>query len=307
MTNLHNKRNFIPVFLIPNIIISAISLTIALLNNNIIIFFCYFALVSTLFFITPIMIIIQSIFTSIFLFILTPIIKVGFPDYTLTAYLVIIIFSFISYTIYNNKYIEFQLFSNFKEKNLVLKESNKELSEFSYSDALTGVNNRRRIEDLLKTNWKYCKVNKLNLSVIFIDIDNFKKYNDMYGHLQGDECLVKIATTIEAMCNTWSESHYSTMGRYGGEEFIIILPNTDKQNVINLANHVCKAVEDLCILHNGNDEYNYVTISCGTTTCIPDEDKRILHILETADRALYHVKRTGKNNVIHYDDISLEL
>lgn len=215
----------------------------------------------------------------------------------------ILVSSLVSYTIYSNKRLEFQLFSNFKERNLVLKESNKELSEFSYSDALTGVNNRRRIEDLLKNNWKYCKTNKLSLSVIFLDIDNFKKYNDCYGHIQGDECLVKIATAIESLCNEASKDHYCAMGRYGGEEFIIILPNTDKDGALDFGHQVCKKIVALNIPHKLNEEYGCVTISCGATTFVPDEHKRILYILETADQALYHVKGTGRNNSMHYEDI----
>lgn len=299
---LYLKRYFISLFLTLNCIMLIIPLFISLLENNIILFFAFLMLVSTLFFIIPIVIFFQYGLVCILFMIFAPYFAISYADY-LSTLLIILVSCLVAYTIYSNKRIEFQLFSNFKEKNLVLKESNKELSEYSYSDALTGVNNRRRIEDLLKNNWKYCKANKLKLSVLFIDVDNFKKYNDCYGHLKGDECLVKIATTIESLCTMVSETHYCAMGRYGGEEFIIMLPDTDKDRVLELGRQVCKKIVELNIPHSCNEEYPYVTISCGATTFVPDEQKRILYILETADRALYYVKRAGKNNVMHYEDI----
>lgn len=223
-----------------------------------------------------------------------------------TALLVIFVSSIISYAVYINKLTEFQLFSRIKEKNIVLQEYNKELSEYSYSDALTGVNNRRRIEDILRKEWKSCKTNYHNLSIIFIDIDNFKKYNDLYGHVEGDACLVKVATSIEEMCSKLPKNKYCSMGRYGGEEFIIILPKSDKEYALAFAKKVVEKIESLDIPHNENENYPCVTISCGVTTMVPDDQKRILFILESADQALYHVKRSGKNSVKHFSDLIQE-
>lgn len=297
------KNNFIGFILIHNSTILFLTICISLLEDNYILFFSFIVLFAALIFITPLIIVVLYP-TILILYILfsTYIFNQGFFDYY-PVILVTFISSIISFVIYINKLREFKLFYGFKEKNILLKESNRELSEFSYSDALTGVNNRRRIEDILKDNWKYCKQNNKNLSVIFIDIDNFKKYNDTYGHVAGDECLIEVANAINDLCEMFYPTHFSTMGRYGGEEFIIVLPRADKETVINFGKLVCKKIESLNISHKENDEFEYVTISCGATTMIPDEEKRILYILEAADRALYHVKQSGKNNIFHSADI----
>jgi diguanylate cyclase (GGDEF)-like protein len=201
---------------------------------------------------------------------------------------------------------EFQLFSRIKEKNIVLREYNKELSEYSFSDALTGVNNRRRIEDILRKEWKSCKASYHNLSIIFIDIDNFKKYNDYYGHVEGDACLIKVALAIEELCSKLPKSKNCSMGRYGGEEFIVILPKCDKESALCIAKKITEKIESLSIPHEKNEGLPYVTISCGVTTMVPDDHKRILYILESADQALYHVKKTGKNNAMHFSDLMFE-
>lgn len=297
------KNKFIGFILIQNTAFLLLSIYISLLENNILLFFSFIVLIATLIFLSPLVIfilypsiMILYILIAVFLF------NLNFANYY-PALLAIFVSGIISFVIYVNKLTEFNLFNGFKEKNMVLRESNKELSEFSYSDALTGVNNRRRIEDILKDNWKYCKQNNKYLSVIFIDIDNFKKYNDSYGHVAGDECLIKIANAINDLCEIFYPTHYCSMGRYGGEEFIILLPKADKESVINFGKLVCKKIESLNIPHEQNDEYPYVTISCGATTMIPDDEKRILYILEAADRALYSVKRSGKNNIYHSSDI----
>lgn len=304
--SLHTKRNFLVLVPIQNIIILTIAICISLLENNIFILFSFIILIAILIFITPVIILIQYFLVTL----LYSVLMLLFFEFDSTNYcttlLIIFVTSIISYAVYLNKLTEFQLFSKFREKNMVLKEYNRELSVYSYSDALTGVNNRRRIEDILKSNWKYCKTNSENLSIIIIDIDNFKKYNDCYGHVKGDACLVEVAAAIEDLCVEFSKNHYCSMGRYGGEEFIIILPVIEKEETLNFGKLVCQKIESLNIPHKENETYGIVTISGGVTTMIPDDEKRILYILESADRALYHVKRTGKNNVIHHLDITLE-
>ncbi|PKM93614.1 MAG: hypothetical protein CVU84_14705 [Firmicutes bacterium HGW-Firmicutes-1] len=304
--SLQTKRNFLVIIPIQNIMILSVAISISLLEKNIFILFSFIMLIATLIFVTPAIIFIQHLIVTI----LYSIFMMFFFEFDATSFcstlLMIFVSSIISYAVYLNKLTEFQLFSKFKEKNMVLKEYNRELSVYSYSDALTGVNNRRRIEDILKSNWKYCKLNSQNLSIIIIDIDNFKKYNDCYGHVKGDACLVEVATAIEDLCLEFSKNHYCSMGRYGGEEFIIILPVLEKEEAIHFAKQVCEKIESLNILHKDNDKRPYVTISGGVTTMVPDDEKRILYILESADRALYHVKRNGKNNAMHYSDLCLD-
>lgn len=302
----HTKSTYYILTLAQNSVIIIASIYISFLENNLFVFFSMLILIATIIFLTPLLILIQYTLTSL-IYLTTMLLFFNYNTTDLfTALLVTFISFIISYVVYINKLTEFQLFSRIREKNSVLREYNKELSEYSFSDALTGVNNRRRIEDILKAEWKACKSSYHNLSIIFIDIDNFKKFNDFYGHVRGDECLVQVATTIEEMCAKHSKNKYCTMGRYGGEEFIVILPKTDKEQALTFAKKIAEKIESLSIPHTQNDSYPYVTISCGVTTMVPDDHKRILYILESADQALYHVKRNGKNNAFHFSDLIFE-
>lgn len=302
----HTKKAYIILTLIQNCVIITTSMYISFLEDNLFVLFSFITLVTIIIFLTPFLIIIQYTLTT-FIYILMMLNLFEYRANELfTALLVIFVSSIISYAVYINKLTEFQLLIRIKEKNTVLKEYNKELSEYSFSDALTGVNNRRRIEDLLRKEWKSCKASYHNLSIIFIDIDNFKKYNDYYGHVEGDACLIKVATAIEELCVKLPKNKNCSMGRYGGEEFIIILPKADKEYALAFAKKVTEKIHNLNIPHIENDNHPFVTISCGVTTMVPDEHKRILYILESADQALYHVKRNGKNNAMHFSDLILE-
>lgn len=300
------KKAYIFLTLIQNCFILTTSMYISFLENNLFVFFSFLTLVATIIFLTPRLILIQYAFTIFTYTIMSLYIFEYDSNALFTALLVIFVSMIISYAVYINKMTEFQLFSRIKEKNIVLREYNKELSEYSFSDALTGVNNRRRIEDILRKEWKSCKTSYHNLSIIFIDIDNFKKYNDYYGHVEGDACLIKVALAIEELCSKLPKSKNCSMGRYGGEEFIVILPKCDKESALCIAKKITEKIESLSIPHEKNEGLPYVTISCGVTTMVPDDHKRILYILESADQALYHVKKTGKNNAMHFSDLMFE-
>jgi diguanylate cyclase (GGDEF)-like protein len=130
------------------------------------------------------------------------------------------------------------------------------------------------------------------LSVIMIDIDYFKLFNDRYGHQVGDECLIKVAQQLAKTVSRKTDF----VGRYGGEEFICVLPNTPIENAHMIAEKMRTKIMDLEIPHEGSKVMNVVTISLGVASCIPYKGLKQSRLIECADQALYHSKELGRNN-----------
>ena len=172
-------------------------------------------------------------------------------------------------------------------------ESRKRLEELAYIDSLTKIANRRYFEEFLEKEWNYCKRNQRELSIILLDIDFFKQYNDTYGHQAGDLCLQKIASCLDDELN---RSH-DLVARYGGEEFICILPNTNKEDAINIATKLNSAVQKLEIPHKNSKVSNIITISLGVSTVIPKDKLEQTKLIKKADNALYVAKANGRNRV----------
>ena len=172
-------------------------------------------------------------------------------------------------------------------------ESRKRLEELAYIDSLTKIANRRYFEEFLEKEWNYCKRNQRELSIILLDIDFFKQYNDTYGHQAGDLCLQKIASCLDDELN---RSH-DLVARYGGEEFICILPNTNKEDAINIATKLNSAVQKLEIPHKNSKVSNIITISLGVSTVIPKDILEQTKLMKKADNALYVAKANGRNRV----------
>ena len=126
-----------------------------------------------------------------------------------------------------------------------------------------------------------------------IDIDNFKKYNDKYGHQKGDECLRIVAQEIQQHPRRPSD----LVARYGGEEFSIILPDTPLEAALTLADRIRSGVSGLNLEHLGSNIFGHVTISTGVATRVPEDDHTMLSLIETADKSLYTSKRKGRNRV----------
>jgi diguanylate cyclase (GGDEF)-like protein len=166
-----------------------------------------------------------------------------------------------------------------------------QLRGLALTDALTGVANRRAFEAQLDREWRRCQRNKLPLSVIIIDIDHFKKYNDTYGHQAGDHCLQHVASTLAMSLRRAGD----TLGRYGGEEFACLLPATDLAGATARAEDIGRAIERLNIVPAGSANARVVTVSRGVGTTIPDDETEILDLLEVADAMLYQAKRAGRN------------
>lgn len=168
------------------------------------------------------------------------------------------------------------------------------LENSSYTDTLTELPNRRRFDENFSMAWHYNLRDQSPLSIIMIDIDNFKAFNDHYGHQVGDECIKHVAHSF----STSIKRKVDIIARYGGEEFICVLPNTTNSDAVVLAEALRNAVLDLRIPHDYSDANCYVTISLGVSTIIPQNDMRPQELIVDADRALYQAKREGRNRVI---------
>ncbi|MCM1989511.1 diguanylate cyclase [Oceanirhabdus seepicola] len=172
-----------------------------------------------------------------------------------------------------------------------LKEEKCKLEDISLEDFLTGTYNRRGIDRMLKMHWRNCSRYEMPLSVIMLDLDNFKKYNDMYGHIQGDEVLKKVASSIKGTLGR-SEDF---AGRYGGEEFLVVLPNTSLDGAIIIADRINNKLKELSIKHENNDANGYVTVSMGIASIFPKNHMNMEGIIKHADEMLYKAKENGKN------------
>ena len=172
-----------------------------------------------------------------------------------------------------------------------LLEVNRKLELLSRSDKLTGIANRRMLDETLDKEWLRAIRTKSSLSFILIDIDFFKQYNDNYGHVMGDECLQRVAAAL----NSVSRRSSDLVARYGGEEFALILSETDNAALVAEA---CRlAILDLAIPHLYSSCAELVTISVGVCNCKPERGIEHYMLVDSADRALYKAKKIGRNQV----------
>ena len=180
-----------------------------------------------------------------------------------------------------------------EDRTAELQIANKRLEELSRVDGLTGIANRRRLDEELDREWKRMLREKRPLSVVLCDIDHFKLYNDTYGHGGGDECLIRVANAIKDSVNRPGD----LTARYGGEEFCLVLPETSGMGALQIAELVRKNVYELHMEHKSSPMAEVVTLSLGVATLIPDIGSHPSVLLEAADRALYQAKGNGRNGV----------
>lgn len=174
-----------------------------------------------------------------------------------------------------------------------LLQTNELLQKISSIDALTGVANRRSFDESYVREWRQAMRYANPLSVILVDIDYFKKFNDTYGHQEGDLCLTRVA---EALRKT-VKRHGDLIARYGGEEFVIVLPNTESVGARIVAEQLRTEIERLSIPHKCSDVSFFVTASLGTATIVPTPDLTRHDLILRADKALYQAKKNGRNQV----------
>lgn len=161
----------------------------------------------------------------------------------------------------------------------------------SLTDSLTGLANRRFFDNALRTEFSRHKRLGSQLSLIMLDVDHFKKYNDHYGHLEGDDCLRQIARTLKSVV----ERATDIVARYGGEEFVVILPETNRQGAALLAERIGKAMLKLALPHAKSDTSEFVTISFGIATAADHVLTDGAQLVALADQALYQAKKDGRN------------
>jgi diguanylate cyclase (GGDEF)-like protein len=180
-----------------------------------------------------------------------------------------------------------------------LQAANAKLRALSLIDGLTGLANRRSLEEFLDKEWRFALREKLPLTVIMLDADWFKLYNDTYGHQAGDICLQRLANVLAESVKRSGD----LAARYGGEEFVVVLRKTDVSGGQALAEKVRLAVEGLGIRHSASKTSPFVTISLGISTMTPRPGETYRQLIDVADRALYQAKKEGRNRWVYADGL----
>jgi diguanylate cyclase (GGDEF)-like protein len=177
---------------------------------------------------------------------------------------------------------------------LQLEEKNAILEQLSAQDGLTGIANRRRFDESLQGEWRRCAREQAPLSVIMVDVDMFKKFNDHYGHQTGDDCLRRVAQRLRQV----PQRPGDLVARYGGEEFVLLLPGTDADGAVVVAEQLRRGVLELGIPHAASEVSEIVTISLGVATRVPELEKAATSLVGLADESLYEAKRSGRNRLV---------
>jgi two-component system chemotaxis family response regulator WspR len=175
-----------------------------------------------------------------------------------------------------------------------LLDTNLVLQRLMNSDGLTGLSNRRHFDEYLELEWRRAMREQGQLSLMMIDVDYFKAYNDSFGHLEGDEALRQVAKAIRA-----SGSRPSDLpARYGGEEFALVLPNTSPGGARLLAEKLRQTIAGMSIPHNAPTEGSVLTVSIGLSTVVPQVGSHSRQLIQSADQGLYAAKHNGRNQVV---------
>ncbi len=173
-----------------------------------------------------------------------------------------------------------------------LKAVSEKLNVISHIDALTDLYNRRHFDEVLQKEWHSALRSKDEIALVMIDIDYFKKYNDTYGHIQGDKCLKRVADIIKA----YAKRPRDIVARFGGEEFMIILPETKIKGAVRVGKDILTGVENMKIEHSASPlKQQILTVSIGIASISPSKESSIEELLTEVDKALYTAKNSGRN------------
>ncbi len=178
-----------------------------------------------------------------------------------------------------------------------LKKANRHLAKLAHIDGLTRVANRRLFDRMLQNLWKAARRHQKPISLLMMDIDHFKAYNDTWGHLQGDECLRAVAETIQRSCLRPEDC----VARYGGEEFVALLPNTNLEDACHIAKRIRKRLEQQQIPHTSSPTAAIVTLSIGVCCLVPELSSKPQLLIDCGDRRLYRAKKLGRNQICSSD------
>lgn len=185
-----------------------------------------------------------------------------------------------------------------KQIELALQEANQKFEALANLDGLTQVANRRRFDQEFDQEWKRSLREEQPLSLLLCDVDYFKRYNDAYGHQQGDDGLRQVAQAITQSVRRPAD----LVARYGGEEFVVLLPNTDSTGAIQVAERIQAQIQQLQILHTHSEVKPYLTLSIGVASQVPTVQDAPDHLIAQADKALYAAKQQGRDRNIVYQD-----
>nr|WP_242684298.1 sensor domain-containing diguanylate cyclase [Paraburkholderia hospita] len=176
-----------------------------------------------------------------------------------------------------------------------------ELELLARTDGLTGLPNRRTLGEILEQEWRRARRTRSMFSLLFVDIDRFKAYNDTYGHQAGDDALAAVARCIRDNIRRPADS----AARYGGEEFVVVLPDTSPAGASQIAEQIRSAISALAIEHAGS-EYGRVTASIGAASWLPDQHGDVSAVIRAADEALYSAKAMGRNRVRQFRPANMD-
>jgi len=168
-----------------------------------------------------------------------------------------------------------------------------ELEALSFKDGLTNIANRRRLNASLEQEWETARLQGQPLSLLMIDIDYFKQYNDLYGHLRGDQCLVEVAHTLSLV----PDGSRDLVARFGGEEFVILLPGADADLAWKVAERCERRIAKQAIIHALSPHAHRLTVSIGVGTVVPGEGGKSAHFADAIDQQMYAAKKNGRNRI----------
>nr|HQU86606.1 diguanylate cyclase [Pyrinomonadaceae bacterium] len=180
------------------------------------------------------------------------------------------------------------------EKTEELRKANEELQLLANSDGLTQIGNRRLFEEFLQSEWHRAIRFKTEISLILLDIDHFKLFNDTYGHQNGDDCLKNVSQALRDTIHRPTD----LLARFGGEEFAIILGGTDMQGALTIAEQAMENVRNLQIIHESSETGEHLTISIGVATTFVSLGMSEADLIKAADEALYKAKAEGRNRIV---------
>lgn len=176
---------------------------------------------------------------------------------------------------------------------LALERANEALDRLAYFDGLTHIANRRKFDQTLEREWLRMNRGEKKMGVILADVDFFKQFNDIYGHLAGDDCLKRMASELASIIHRPAD----LVARYGGEEFVVLLPDTDYEGTRNIAEKMRNKIEGLRVDHQGSLAHSIVTMSFGVSVASPKGRVTMAEFMALADQALYKAKEEGRNRV----------